>query len=117
MNRLCWNDGGTRIASGSDDKTVCLFDAASGNRDLQFDTGHRRNILGLKILPCTNDQVRHQSNSSIWCCGSKLVLPAERLTPVNLAILPASFFALEPQPSYMCTRVVCHIDPTRKDFI
>ncbi|CAN0012348.1 unnamed protein product, partial [Laminaria digitata] len=57
VNRLCWNDAGTRIASGSDDKTVCLFDAASGNRDLQFDTGHRRNILGVKILPCTNDQV------------------------------------------------------------
>ena len=60
VNRLCWNDSGTRIASGSDDKTVCLFDAASGSRDLQFDTGHRRNILGVKILPCTNDQVRQQ---------------------------------------------------------
>lgn len=58
MNRLCWNDAGTRLASGSDDTTVCIFDAASGKRDLQFRTGHRRNILSVKFLPCTNDQVR-----------------------------------------------------------
>ncbi|CAM9790550.1 unnamed protein product, partial [Hapterophycus canaliculatus] len=60
VNRLCWNDSGTRIASGSDDTMVCLFDAASGKRDLRFRTGHRRNILSVKILPCTNDQV-------LWC--------------------------------------------------
>ncbi|CBJ48541.1 conserved unknown protein [Ectocarpus siliculosus] len=57
VNRLCWNDAGTRIASGSDDTTVCLFDAASGKRDVQFQTGHRRNILSVKFLPCTNDQI------------------------------------------------------------
>ncbi|CAM9405063.1 unnamed protein product [Ectocarpus sp. 4 AP-2014] len=57
VNRLCWNDAGTRIASGSDDTTVCLFDAASGERDVQFQTGHRRNILSVKFLPCTNDQM------------------------------------------------------------
>lgn len=77
VNRLCWNDAGTRIASGSDDKTVCLFDAASGNRDLQFDTGHRRNILGVKILPCTNDQVRQQyvqqcSVAAVFSCCCEL---------------------------------------------
>lgn len=60
VNRLCWNDAGTRIASGSDDTTVCLFDAASGKRDVQFQTGHRRNILSVKFLPCTNDQVELQ---------------------------------------------------------
>lgn len=77
VNRLSWNESGTTLASGSDDTTVCLFDVAAGTCRQQFPTGHTRNILGIKILPCTNDQVRGRATAlvlsarrtAVFCVG------------------------------------------------
>ena len=40
MNSVCFSPDGTKIASGSDDKTVLIWDAASGEQLCPL-TGHR----------------------------------------------------------------------------
>lgn len=45
VNCLNFNTSGTRLASGSDDMNVNIWDWATGRSLLQFSTGHRANVF------------------------------------------------------------------------
>ncbi|GAX77513.1 hypothetical protein CEUSTIGMA_g4957.t1 [Chlamydomonas eustigma] len=56
VNRLAWNDVGTKLASGSDDKKILLWSFPDSKRPpLIVSTQHRANIFGVQFLPCCND--------------------------------------------------------------
>lgn len=50
VNTLHFNPSGTRLASGSDDLRVVIWDWARRHAELEFDSGHKSNVF----------QVRHQ---------------------------------------------------------
>ena len=63
VNRLCWNDDGSLLASASDDCNVAIWrhaDSAHGRRNLReavvVPTQHVANIFGVKFLPCSGDR-------------------------------------------------------------
>lgn len=45
VNSLHFNSTGTRLASGSDDTCVNLWDWSTGESVLNFETGHRANVF------------------------------------------------------------------------
>ncbi|KAK9863498.1 hypothetical protein WJX84_002533 [Apatococcus fuscideae] len=54
VNRLAWNEEGTYLASGSDDKQVLLWQYPDTERvPLAMETHHQANIFGVKFLPCS----------------------------------------------------------------
>ena len=50
MNTLIWSPRSISIASASNDKTVQVWDAASGDHGITY-TGHRYPVLGLARSP------------------------------------------------------------------
>ncbi|KAK9827817.1 hypothetical protein WJX74_003555 [Apatococcus lobatus] len=55
VNRLAWNEEGTYLASGSDDKQVLLWQYPDTERGpLAVETHHQANIFGVKFLPCSS---------------------------------------------------------------
>uniref|UniRef100_A0A5S6QMQ9 WD_REPEATS_REGION domain-containing protein n=1 Tax=Trichuris muris TaxID=70415 RepID=A0A5S6QMQ9_TRIMR len=55
VNSLSFNRGGTRLASGSDDYNVIVWDWPTAEALVKFDTGHRLNVFQSKFVPQTND--------------------------------------------------------------
>mmetsp|Transcript_4084 Transcript_4084/g.10439 ORF Transcript_4084/g.10439 Transcript_4084/m.10439 type:complete len:576 (-) Transcript_4084:1243-2970(-) len=56
VNRLCWNESGSLLASGSDDKNVILWHYPFVNHHpVVVPTCHRGNIFGVKFMPCSGD--------------------------------------------------------------
>lgn len=56
VNRLCWNDAGTLLASASDDCTVCLWNPFGGDGPVaRIATGHSMNIFGVRFMPMSGD--------------------------------------------------------------
>ncbi|CAM9676656.1 unnamed protein product, partial [Phaeothamnion confervicola] len=53
VNRIAWNEEGSLLATGSDDTRIGIFDYATGEARALFETGHSRNIFGVRILPAT----------------------------------------------------------------
>ena len=51
VNSLNFNSSGTRLASGSDDLSIIVWDWERGKKMLQFNTGHRANVFQSKIMP------------------------------------------------------------------
>lgn len=51
VNSLSFNMSGTRIASGSDDLSVIVWDWQHGKKLLQYNTGHRANVFQSKMMP------------------------------------------------------------------
>jgi len=51
VNSLSFNMSGTRIASGSDDLSVIVWDWQRGEKVLQYNTGHRANVFQSKMMP------------------------------------------------------------------
>jgi len=51
VNSLSFNMSGSRIASGSDDLSVIVWDWQRGEKVLQYNTGHRANVFQSKIMP------------------------------------------------------------------
>ncbi|EEC08377.1 WD-repeat protein, putative [Ixodes scapularis] len=45
VNALHFNAAGTRLASGSDDLNVVVWDWATGEPVLKYDSGHRSNVF------------------------------------------------------------------------
>eukprot|EP00892_Ulva_mutabilis_P012900 jgi/Ulvmu1/9983/UM059_0032.1 len=55
VNRIAWNEDGTQLASGSDDRQVILWNYPHRTSPpLRIDTMHDLNIFGVAFLPCTN---------------------------------------------------------------
>uniref|UniRef100_A0A8C3NZB4 DDB1- and CUL4-associated factor 8 n=2 Tax=Cyanoderma ruficeps TaxID=181631 RepID=A0A8C3NZB4_9PASS len=80
VNTLHFNQRGTRLASGSDDLKVLVWDWLRRRPVLQFDSGHKSNVFQAKFLPnsgdstlamCARDgQVRVAELSATQCCRS-----------------------------------------------
>lgn len=50
VNTLNFNSGGTRLASGSDDLRVVVWDWARGRPLLDFESGHRNNVFQVSCV-------------------------------------------------------------------
>ncbi|GJQ14150.1 hypothetical protein GpartN1_g5941.t1 [Galdieria partita] len=57
VNRLSFNEEGSLLLSGSDDCRLLVWDVAEKTLRHQIETGHDRNIFGLRFIPCTNDRL------------------------------------------------------------
>src|SRR6266699_2948955 len=73
VHTVAWSPNGTRIASGSEDKTVQIWDARSGSQMLSF-TGHKAQVSavawsldGTRIASASNDET-----VQIWDAHSAL---------------------------------------------
>uniref|UniRef100_A0A8C1AJ70 DDB1 and CUL4 associated factor 8 n=1 Tax=Cyprinus carpio carpio TaxID=630221 RepID=A0A8C1AJ70_CYPCA len=62
VNTLHFNPSGTRLASGSDDLRVVIWDWASRKAELEFDSGHKSNVFQAKFLP-------HSGDSTLAMCA------------------------------------------------
>ena len=51
VNSLSFNSAGTKIASGSDDLNIIIWDWERQRKLLQYNTGHRANVFQSKIMP------------------------------------------------------------------
>jgi len=57
VNCISWSEDGDFLLSGSDDTTICIWDYRGESLHHRFDSGHSRNIFGVKFLPETQNQV------------------------------------------------------------
>jgi WD40 repeat protein len=57
VNRLAFNEEGSLLLSGSDDCRLIVWDVAERTSRHQVETGHERNIFGVRFMPCTNDRL------------------------------------------------------------
>ncbi|KAK1786816.1 hypothetical protein P4O66_017211, partial [Electrophorus voltai] len=62
VNTLHFNPSGTRLASGSDDLRVVIWDWARRRAELEFDSGHKSNVFQAKFLP-------HSGDSTVAMCA------------------------------------------------
>ncbi|XP_068604707.1 DDB1- and CUL4-associated factor 8 [Brachionichthys hirsutus] len=62
VNTLHFNPSGTRLASGSDDLRVVIWDWAVRRAELEFDSGHKTNVFQAKFLP-------HSGDSTLAMCA------------------------------------------------
>lgn len=96
VNALHFNSTGTRLASGSDDLSVVIWDWATGEPVLKYDSGHRSNVFQAKFVPMTGDcyivscardgLVRLAELSSTGVCKTTRRLAQHRATAHKLAI-------------------------------
>lgn len=56
VNTVSFNGDGSILLSGSDDRTVILWDWDVGKVKLSFHTGHTNNIFQARFMPYTNDK-------------------------------------------------------------
>lgn len=98
VNAISFNQSGSRLASGSDDKKIIVWDWAIGQSVLTYRSGHSSNVFQAKFLPMQGDnhiissardgQVRLAVLSSTGECRGTRKL-ADHHKPVNkLALLP-----------------------------
>ncbi|XP_005097163.1 WD and tetratricopeptide repeats protein 1 [Aplysia californica] len=57
VNCLEWNERGSMLASGSDDRHVILWDPFKHKTITSIRTGHQGNIFSVKFLPHSNDSL------------------------------------------------------------
>ncbi|KPP57509.1 DDB1- and CUL4-associated factor 8-like [Scleropages formosus] len=83
VNTLHFNPSGTRLASGSDDLRVILWDWARCRAELEFDSGHKSNVFQMLImLPKTE---------AAPCDALGTLVRSDHLSPVpQLALEPDS---------------------------
>ncbi|KAG9331288.1 hypothetical protein JZ751_019537 [Albula glossodonta] len=62
VNTLHFNPSGTRLASGSDDLRVVIWDWARRRATLEFHSGHKSNVFQAKFLP-------HSGDSTLAMCA------------------------------------------------
>ncbi|RXM94440.1 DDB1- and CUL4-associated factor 8 [Acipenser ruthenus] len=62
VNTLHFNSSGSRLASGSDDLKVIIWDWTRKRAVLEFETGHKSNVFQAKFLP-------HSGDSTLVMCA------------------------------------------------
>jgi len=53
VNRISWSENGDHLLSGSDDATICVWNAANAKLESQLTTEHKANIFGVRFIPGT----------------------------------------------------------------
>lgn len=96
VNALHFNTSGTRLVSGSDDLSVVVWDWATGEPVLKYDSGHRSNVFQTKFVPMSGDcfivscardgLVRLAELSSTGICKATRRLAQHRAAAHKLAI-------------------------------
>ncbi|XP_041462666.1 DDB1- and CUL4-associated factor 6-like [Lytechinus variegatus] len=56
VNTISWNDRGSLLLSGSDDKKLCFTNPYTKQVQASIPSGHRSNIFSAKFLPFSNDR-------------------------------------------------------------
>ncbi|XP_056598544.1 DDB1- and CUL4-associated factor 8 [Triplophysa dalaica] len=100
VNTLHFNPSGTRLASGSDDLRVVIWDWARRKAELEFDSGHKSNVFQAKFLPhsgdstlamCARDgQIRVAELSATQCCKNTKRVAQHKGAAHKLALEPDS---------------------------
>ncbi|XP_034038740.1 DDB1- and CUL4-associated factor 8 [Thalassophryne amazonica] len=100
VNTLHFNPSGTRLASGSDDLRVIIWDWAIRHAVLEFDSGHKSNVFQAKFLPnsgdstlamCARDgQIRVAELSATQRCKNTKRVAQHRGAAHKLALEPDS---------------------------
>lgn len=100
VNTLHFNPSGTRLASGSDDLRVVIWDWAVRRAELEFYSGHKSNVFQAKFLPhsgdstlamCARDgQIRVAELSATQCCKSTKRVAQHKGAAHKLALEPDS---------------------------
>ncbi|XP_042858395.1 DDB1- and CUL4-associated factor 8-like [Penaeus japonicus] len=100
VNALSFNASGTRLASGSDDFQIAIWDWAREKAIITFYSGHRNNVFQSKFLPLSGDthivscardgQVRLAELSSTGVCKATRKLAKHHGPAHKLATLPTS---------------------------
>uniref|UniRef100_A0A4D5RA88 DDB1-and CUL4-associated factor 8 n=1 Tax=Scolopendra viridis TaxID=118503 RepID=A0A4D5RA88_SCOVI len=96
VNSLHFNCSGTRLASGSDDLNIVIWDWTISHPSLVYDSGHRSNIFQAKFIPFSGDchivscardgQVRLAELSSTGVCKTTRRLAQHRGPAHKLAL-------------------------------
>ncbi|XP_057863471.1 uncharacterized protein LOC131071585 isoform X2 [Cryptomeria japonica] len=55
VNTVSFNPSGELLVSGSDDREIIIWDWATGNKKLSFNSGHTNNVFQARIMPFTDD--------------------------------------------------------------
>nr|XP_061795647.1 DDB1- and CUL4-associated factor 8-like [Nerophis lumbriciformis] len=100
VNTLHFNPSGTRLASGSDDLRVIIWNWANCRPELEFDSGHKNNVFQAKFLPhsgdstlamCARDgQIRVAELSATQCCKNTKRVAQHKGAAHKLALEPDS---------------------------
>ncbi|XP_028911049.1 DDB1- and CUL4-associated factor 8 [Ornithorhynchus anatinus] len=100
VNTLHFNRRGTRLASGSDDLKVVVWDWGRRRPVLDFESGHKSNVFQAKFLPnsgdstlamCARDgQVRVAELSATQCCRNTKRVAQHKGASHKLALEPDS---------------------------
>jgi len=98
VNSLHFNQAGTRIASGSDDLSIIVWDWEHRRKVTSFPTGHRANVFQSKFLPgdllitsCSRDgQVRLAELSTTGALRSTRKLARHNGPAHKMALVPGS---------------------------
>ena len=102
VNSLSFNMSGSRIASGSDDLSVIVWDWQKGEKVLQYNTGHRANVFQSKIMPgdltiasCSRDgQVRLAELATAGHLRSTKRLAQHKGPAHKMALIPGTGHSL-----------------------
>ncbi|UYV62929.1 DCAF8 [Cordylochernes scorpioides] len=96
VNALHFNSSGDKLASGSDDLSIIIWDWTISKPLLVYDSGHRSNIFQAKFMPHSNDgmivscgrdgQVRVGEISSLGVCTTTRRLAQHKGSAHKLAI-------------------------------
>ncbi|RVE62117.1 hypothetical protein OJAV_G00177480 [Oryzias javanicus] len=125
VNTLHFNPSGTRLASGSDDLRVVVWDWAVRRAVLEFDSGHKSNVFQAKFLPhsgdstlamCARDgQIRVAELSATQCCKNTKRVAQHKGAAHKLALEPDSpcSFLVGRERRRRC-RVPCGSPSTRR---
>ena len=102
VNSLSFSMSGSRIASGSDDLSVIVWDWQKGEKVLQYNTGHRANVFQSKIMPgdltivsCSRDgQVRLAELATAGHLRSTKRLAQHKGPAHKMALIPGTGHSL-----------------------
>nr|XP_032801136.1 DDB1- and CUL4-associated factor 8-like [Petromyzon marinus] len=76
VNTLHFNESGTLLASSGDDLSVVLWNWATANVMVKFESGHRSNVFQAKFLPQSGDSTLVSSSRDGQVRVSSLTTPA-----------------------------------------